>query len=160
MKVKEEREKPGLQVSIKKLPSMASGPTTSWQIEGGAVTVAAATLMLFGHHSPSREEGSSLQGGLVSSSVPAGGGLKPLPGTAEQVTVIAASLVCDRLAAPVGHASCSPSPHPGMVPGMQRAKLGHLSVRNQRGEVTLGLLKAISGLRLLWKPEMKGKFQG
>ena len=93
-------------------------------------------------------------------SVPAGGGLKPLPGTAEQVTVIAACLVCGRLTAPVGHASCSPPPLPGMVPGMQRAKLGHLSARNQRGEVTLGLLKAISGLRLLWKPETKGKFQG
>lgn len=50
MKVKEEREKPGLQVSIKKAAIMASGPVTSWQIEGEAVetvTVAASTLMLF-----------------------------------------------------------------------------------------------------------------
>ena len=42
-----------------------------------------------------------------------------------------------------------PPPAPGRVPGMPRATLGHLSVWNQLGEVTLGLLKAISGLRLL-----------
>ena len=33
MKVKEESEKSGLKLSIKKTKIMASGPTTSWQIE-------------------------------------------------------------------------------------------------------------------------------
>ena len=34
MKVKEEREKVGLKLNIQKTKIMASGPTTSWQIEG------------------------------------------------------------------------------------------------------------------------------
>ena len=34
MKVKEEREKAGLKLSIQKTKIMASGPTTSWQIDG------------------------------------------------------------------------------------------------------------------------------
>ena len=34
MKVKEESEKAGLKLNIKKTKIMASGPTTSWQIEG------------------------------------------------------------------------------------------------------------------------------
>ena len=34
MKVKEETEKPGLKLSIQKTTIMASGPTTSWQIDG------------------------------------------------------------------------------------------------------------------------------
>ena len=34
MKVKEETEKPGLQLNIKKTKTMASGPITSWQIDG------------------------------------------------------------------------------------------------------------------------------
>ena len=35
MKVKEESEKAGLQLSIQKLKIMASGPITSWQVDGG-----------------------------------------------------------------------------------------------------------------------------
>ena len=35
MKVKEESEKPDLKLSIQKMKIMASGPITSWQIEGG-----------------------------------------------------------------------------------------------------------------------------
>ena len=35
MKVKEEREKVGLKLSIQKTKIMASGSITSWQIEGG-----------------------------------------------------------------------------------------------------------------------------
>ena len=35
MKVKEESEKVGLKLSIQKTKIMASGPITSWQIEGG-----------------------------------------------------------------------------------------------------------------------------
>ena len=34
MKVKEEREKAGLNLNIKKAKIMASGPITSWQIDG------------------------------------------------------------------------------------------------------------------------------
>ena len=34
MKVKEESEKVGLKVSIQKTKIMASGPITSWQIDG------------------------------------------------------------------------------------------------------------------------------
>ena len=34
MKVKEESEKAGLKLNIKKIKIMASGPITSWQIEG------------------------------------------------------------------------------------------------------------------------------
>ena len=34
MKVKEESEKAGLELSVQKTKIMASGPITSWQIEG------------------------------------------------------------------------------------------------------------------------------
>ena len=34
MKVKKESEKPGLKLNIQKTKIMASGPITSWQIEG------------------------------------------------------------------------------------------------------------------------------
>ena len=37
MKVKEENEKVGLKLSIQKTKIMASGPTTSWQIDGETV---------------------------------------------------------------------------------------------------------------------------
>ena len=37
MKVKEESEKLGLKLNIQKTKIMASGPITSWQIEGGTV---------------------------------------------------------------------------------------------------------------------------
>ena len=37
MKVKEESEKVGLMVNIQKMKIMASGPITSWQIDGEAV---------------------------------------------------------------------------------------------------------------------------
>ena len=37
MKVKEESEKVGLKLSIQKMKIMASGPITSWQIDGGKV---------------------------------------------------------------------------------------------------------------------------
>ena len=35
MKVKEESEKVGLKLNIQKTKIMASGPTTSWEIDGG-----------------------------------------------------------------------------------------------------------------------------
>ena len=34
MKVKEESEKPGLKLNIRKIKIMASGPITSWEIDG------------------------------------------------------------------------------------------------------------------------------
>ena len=37
MKVKEEREKAGLKLNIQKTKIMASGPNTSWQIDGETV---------------------------------------------------------------------------------------------------------------------------
>ena len=39
MKVKEESEKVGLKLNIKKMKIMASGPVTSWQIDGETETV-------------------------------------------------------------------------------------------------------------------------
>jgi len=38
MKVKEESEKVGLKLNIQKTKSMASGPITSWEIDGETVT--------------------------------------------------------------------------------------------------------------------------
>ena len=37
IKVKEESEKAGLQLNIKKTKIMASGPITSWQIDGETI---------------------------------------------------------------------------------------------------------------------------
>ena len=37
MKVKEDSEKVGLKLNIQKTKILASGPITSWQIEGGTV---------------------------------------------------------------------------------------------------------------------------
>ena len=37
MRVKEESKKAGLKLNIQKTKIMASGPNTSWQIEGGKV---------------------------------------------------------------------------------------------------------------------------
>ena len=41
MKVKEESEKAGLKLNIKKTKIMASGPITSWQIKGESVEIVA-----------------------------------------------------------------------------------------------------------------------
>ena len=46
MKVKEESEKVGLKLSIQKTKIMASGPITSWQIEGEKVEVVTYFLFL------------------------------------------------------------------------------------------------------------------
>ena len=46
MKLKEESEKVGLKFNIQKTKIMASGPITSWQIDGE--TVAAVTDFIFG----------------------------------------------------------------------------------------------------------------
>ena len=47
MKVKEESEKGGLKLNITKTKIMASGPTTSWQIDG-ETTETVADFIFFG----------------------------------------------------------------------------------------------------------------
>ena len=46
MKVKEESEKVGLKLYIQKTNMMASGPTTSWQIDGETVATVADFIFL------------------------------------------------------------------------------------------------------------------
>ena len=47
MKVKEESEKVGLKPNIQKTKIMASGPITSWQIDGETVEMVAALFIFF-----------------------------------------------------------------------------------------------------------------
>ena len=46
MKVKEESEKAGLKLNIQKIKIMASGPITSWQIDGEIVETMADFIFL------------------------------------------------------------------------------------------------------------------
>ena len=46
MKVKEESEKVGLKLNIQKMKIMASGPTTSWEIDGEAVETVSGFIFL------------------------------------------------------------------------------------------------------------------
>ena len=46
MKVKEENEKVGLKLNIQKMKIMASGPITSWQIDGETVETVADFIFL------------------------------------------------------------------------------------------------------------------
>ena len=46
MKVKEESEKVGLKLNIQKTKTMASGPITSWQIDGEIVETVADFIFL------------------------------------------------------------------------------------------------------------------
>ena len=48
MKVKEESEKVGLKLNIQKTKIMASGPITSWQIDGETVEMVADFILLGG----------------------------------------------------------------------------------------------------------------
>ena len=50
MKVKEESEKVGLKLNIQKTKIMASGPITSWQIEGGKVEAVIDFLLGLQNH--------------------------------------------------------------------------------------------------------------
>ena len=45
MKVKEESEKIGLKLNIQKTKIMASGPITSWQIDGGTVETVTDSIL-------------------------------------------------------------------------------------------------------------------
>ena len=46
MKVKEESEKVGLKLNIQKTKIMASGPITSWQVDGETVEIVADFIFL------------------------------------------------------------------------------------------------------------------
>ena len=46
MKVKEESEKVGLKLNIQKMKIMASGPITSWQIDGETMEIVADFIFL------------------------------------------------------------------------------------------------------------------
>ena len=46
IKVKEESEKAGLKLNIQKMKILASGPITSWQIDGETVETAADFIFL------------------------------------------------------------------------------------------------------------------
>ena len=46
MRAREESEKPGLKLNIQKTKIMASGPITSWQIDGGKVETMADFIFL------------------------------------------------------------------------------------------------------------------
>ena len=48
MKVKEESEKVGLKLNIQKTKIMASGPITSWEIDGDTVEAVGVRLYFFG----------------------------------------------------------------------------------------------------------------
>ena len=48
MKVKEESEKVGLRLNIQKTKIMASGPITSWQIDGETVEIVTNFIFFFG----------------------------------------------------------------------------------------------------------------
>ena len=50
MKVKEESEKVGLKLNIQKTKIMASGPITSWQIDGGTVETVANYFLGLPNH--------------------------------------------------------------------------------------------------------------
>ena len=46
MRVKEESEKVGLKLNVQKMKTMASGPITSWEIDGETVETAADFIFL------------------------------------------------------------------------------------------------------------------
>ena len=68
MKVKEESEKDGLKLYLQKTKTMALGPLTSWQIEGGRVETITDFIFLGskitadGDHSRETERCSHLEG--------------------------------------------------------------------------------------------------
>ena len=55
MKVKEESEKVGLKLNIQKTKIMASGPITSWQIDGGKVEIVTDLIFLGSKITPERQ---------------------------------------------------------------------------------------------------------
>ena len=63
MKVKEQSEKVGLKLNIQKTKIMASGPITSWQIDGETVEIVADFICL-GSKIMKLKDGYSLEGKL------------------------------------------------------------------------------------------------
>ena len=70
MKVKEESQKVGLKLNIQKMKIMASGPITSWQIDGETVETVADFIFLGskitadGEYSMKLKDAYSLEGKL------------------------------------------------------------------------------------------------
>ena len=62
MKMKEESEKVGLKLNVQKTKIMASGPITSWQIDGE--TVETVSDFIFGGSKVTAEDAYSLEGKL------------------------------------------------------------------------------------------------
>ena len=54
MKVKEESEKVGLKLNIQKMKITASGPITSWEIDGETVETVSDFIFFFGLHNHCR----------------------------------------------------------------------------------------------------------
>ena len=52
MKVKEESEKAGLKLNIQKMKIMASGPITSWQVDGGTMKTVTDFIFFVGWGAP------------------------------------------------------------------------------------------------------------
>ena len=50
MKVKEESEKIGLKFNIQKTQIMASGPITSWQLDGNTMETVRLSFLVLQHH--------------------------------------------------------------------------------------------------------------
>ena len=50
MKVKEESEKVGLKLNVQKTKIMASGPITTWQIDGETVVTVADSVFVLQNH--------------------------------------------------------------------------------------------------------------
>ena len=50
MKLKEESEKDGLKLSVQKMKIMASGPITSWQIDGETIETARDYILGLQNH--------------------------------------------------------------------------------------------------------------
>ena len=48
MKVKKESEKAGLKLNIQKTKTVASGPITSWEIDGEQIDVSSENIFIFG----------------------------------------------------------------------------------------------------------------
>ena len=65
MKVKEESEKAGLKLNIQKMKIMASGPITSWQIDGGTVKTVTDFIFLGSKITADGDCGHEIKGWLL-----------------------------------------------------------------------------------------------
>ena len=65
LRVKEEREKAGLKLSVQKIKIMASGPITSWQIEGEKVEAVTEFIFLGSKITVDSDCGHELKGCLL-----------------------------------------------------------------------------------------------